>query len=283
MIDAWWFNLIAYLALNIVFTQSYKVATKSCKHDGALIVLMQFLSGVIVLVLIPFFGMSFPQDGRTYLLLALSCVLYAIADRSNTTAMKGLEVSEYSIFGQLSTVFIVTWGIIFFKEAIVVKKIIGLILILVGNVFVLYKKGKFRWNKYILFSLLGSLAMSIGISVDVGVSSQFNLPVYVALTLIVPSLLILMGERIKPRDVVGEFKNGNKKAILCIGCSWGAMIIFMMRAYQLGEVTTVAPLCALTTILNVFMAYFVQKEKDSLLRKVIATIIVVLGVVLIKM
>lgn len=282
MINTWWFNIILYLVLYIIFTQFYKIATKSSQNDGALTILLQFLSGIIVLVFIPFFKFQFPTSINTYIFLGIACVFYAIADRVNTTARRGLEVSVYSILGQLSTVFVISWGIIFFKEAIILKKLLGALLILIGNIAVLYKKGKFEWNKYILFSLLGNLAMSIGISVDVGISDQFNMPIYVALTLVVPSLLIFFTERIKINDIISELKNGDKKAILAVCCSWGIMIITMLRAYQFGSVTTIAPLCAITTILNVFVAYFALKEKDSLLKKVLAAIIVILGIILIK-
>lgn len=47
MINTWWFNLILYLILYVVFTQAYKVATKSSKNDGALTVLLQFLGGIL--------------------------------------------------------------------------------------------------------------------------------------------------------------------------------------------------------------------------------------------
>ena len=282
MINTWWFNIIAYLVLYIIFTQFYKMATKSSKDDGALTILLQFLSGVIVLVFVPLFKFQFPTNVKTYIFLGIACIFYAIADRVNTTARRGLEVSVYSILGQLSTVFVIAWGIIFFKEAIILRKIMGALLIIIGNVAVLYKKGKFEWNKYILFSLLGNLAMSIGISVDVGISDQFNMPIYVALTLIVPSLLIFLTERVKTKSIISEFRNGNQESIIAVCCSWGIMIITMLRAYQFGSVTTIAPLCAVTTILNVFVAYFVLKEKDSLLRKILAAIIVIFGIILIK-
>ena len=282
MINTWWFNIVLYLVLYIVFTQFYKLATKKSKNDGALTILLQFLSGIIVLVFMPLFKFQFPTSISTYVFLGIACIFYAITDRVNTTARRGLEVSEYSILGQLSTVFVIAWGIIFFKEDIVVKKLLGAALILIGNVIVLYKKGKFEWNKYVLFSLLGNLAMSIGISLDVGISDQFNMPIYVAATLIVPSLLIFLIERIKLNEVLNEFKSGDKKAIVTVGFTWGIMIIAMLRAYQFGSVTTIAPLCAITTILNVFVAYFALKEKDSLLKKVFAAVIVILGIVLIK-
>ena len=282
MINTWWFNIIAYLVLYVIFTQFYKLATKDSKNDGALTILLQFLSGIIVLIFMPFFQFQFPSNIKTYIFLIIACIFYAIADRVNTTARRGLQVSTYSILGQLSTVFVIAWGIIFFKEEIIIKKLLGAFLILAGNVLVLYKKGKFEWNKYLIYSLLGNLAMSIGISVDVGISEQFNLPMYVAITLVVPSLLILIIERIRIKEIISEFKNGNQKSILAVGLSWGIMIITMLRAYQFGTVTTIAPLCALTTILNVFVAYFALKEKDSILKKILSALIVIIGIVLIK-
>lgn len=282
MINTWYFNIIVYLVLYIIFTQFYKIATKSSKDDGALTVLLQFLGGIIVLLFIPLFKFNIPTNVSTYVMLGIACIFYAIADRVNTTARRGLEVSIYSILGQLSTVFVILWGLIFFKEAIVIKKIIGALLILFGNIAVLYKKGKFEWNKYILFSLLGNLALSIGISVDVGISDKFNMPIYVAATLIVPSLILLIFERIKIKNIIDEYKNGNKKAINIVCLTWGIMIISMLRAYQYGSVTTIAPLCSITTILNVFVAYFMLKEKDQMPRKILAAIIVILGIVLIK-
>jgi len=283
MLNTWYFNLVAYLVIYILFTQMYKIATKNSKNDGALTILLQLLGGLCVLIFVPFFKMQFPTNLSTYIFLGIAIIFYAIADRVNTTARRGLEVSLYSILGQLSTVFVIIWGILFFKEDIIIKKLFGAVLILFGNIMVLYKKGKFEWNKYILFSLLGNLAMSIGISVDVGISDQFNMPIYVALTLIVPALLILLIERVKIKDVIAEFEEGNKKAILTVGLSWGIMIIAMLRAYQYGTVTTIAPLCSLTTILNVFVAYFVLKEKDSIIKKILAAIVVISGILLIKL
>lgn len=282
MINTWYFNIIVYLILYIIFTQFYKIATKSSKDDGALTVLLQFFGGIIVLLFIPLFKFNIPTNISTYVMLGIACIFYAIADRVNTTARRGLEVSIYSILGQLSTVFVILWGLIFFKEELVIKKIIGALLILFGNVAVLYKKGKFEWNKYILFSLLGNLALSIGISVDVGISDKFNMPIYVASTLIVPSLILLVFERIKIKNIINEYKNGNKMAINIVCLTWGIMIISMLRAYQYGSVTTIAPLCSVTTILNVFVAYFMLKEKDNMFKKILAAIIVILGIVLIK-
>ena len=283
MVDTWWFNLVVYLMLFTVYTQFYKKATKKSKNDGALTIILQFLGGAIVLLLVPLFKFQFPSDVRTYIFLGIACAFYALSDRLNTTARRGLEVSVHSILGQLNTVFVVIWGIIFFKEGIIPIKLLGALLIVAGNVAVLYKKGKFEWNKYVLFSLIANVTMSIGISIDVGISDQFNLPFYVAMTLIVPSLFILLVERVKFKTLTREIKHGDKKSILLVGVSWGTMLVAMLRAYQFGSVTTIAPLCALTTIINVFVAYFALKERNSIVRKAIAAIIAVIGILLIKL
>lgn len=282
MINTWYFNVIIYLILDVLFTQFYKIATKSSKNDGSLTVLMELLGGFIVLLFIPFFPIQFPKNLNTYIFLGIAIVFYAITCRVNTTTRRTLDVSTYSILSQLSTVFVITWGILFLKEEIVLKELFGAFLILLGNVFVLYKKKKVEFNKYIIIHLLGTLSMSIAISIDVGISNQFNMPFYVGLILILPSLLILLVERIKINDIKLEFKNGNKKAILFIGFIWGITIIERLRAYKFGTITTIAPLIATRTILNVFAAYFILKEKDSLWKKVFAALIVVIGTVLIK-
>jgi drug/metabolite transporter (DMT)-like permease len=282
MINTWWFNIVAYLILCVIFTQSYKLATKKSKNDGALTILLQFLSGVIVLLLAPLFSFQFPSDYKTYIFLGIACVFYAIADRVNTTARRGLDVSTYSILAQLSTVFLIIWGVVFFKEPIILKKILGSIMILAGNILVLYKKGEFELNKYVIFSLLGNLAVSIGVSVDVGISDKFNMPIYVALTLIIPSLLILLVDKVKVSNVLDEYRKGDKKSIFLVSGSWGIMIVTMLRAYQFGNVTTIAPLASISTIINVFVAYFYLKEKESIFKNILAAIIVVLGIILIK-
>lgn len=117
---------------------------------------------------------------------------------------------------------------------------------------------------------------------DVNISENFNLPIYVAISLGLPTILIALVERIKTKEIINEFKNGNKPAILVTSVTWSYMILVQLRAYQLGNVSIVAPLCALTVILNVIVGYIFLKEKDNLLRKIISAILIILGIILIK-
>lgn len=67
-------------------------------------------------------------------------------------------------------------GITVFKESFVLTKILGAGLILFANIFLFYEKGKLKLNKYAWLGVLSKLFFSIAVSVDIGISNQFNLP-----------------------------------------------------------------------------------------------------------
>lgn len=282
-INNWVFYIILYLIFAVAFNQYYKITTKKMKKAGALTVLMEGMAGLFALLLFPLFEIKFPTDIKVYLFLGVAIIFYAIQDRLGTTVRSGIEASTYSIIKQLSTVFMIFAGLLFFKEPFILNKIIGAFLIVISNILVFYKKGSFKIDKYIGLGIIANLCFTIALFIDVNYSEQFNLAFYVALTLIIPALLILFLERIKLTDIANEFKTGNKKAILITSISWGVMLIVQLRAYQLGKVTMVAPLCSLTVIINVIVGYLFLKERDNLFKKILASILVIISVLLIKL
>lgn len=103
--------------------------------------------------------------------------------------------------------------LLFFKEDIVIAKIIGALLIIVANVIVIFQKGKFTLNRYVLLKLSESFIYAIAVFIDVGISDEFNLPIYIAITLLVPAVLNAIFERISINSIKLEFKNmGNNGA-----------------------------------------------------------------------
>ena len=278
----WLIFVILYLIFYVVFNQTYKVATKSLTKPGALTILLQLIGSISILLLIPFFEMKLPNDPKIYIFLGLSIIFYKISDRLNTTVRSGIEASTFSVITQLSTVFMIVAGVLFFKEPFVLNKFIGAILIVFSNVLIFFKKGSGKRNKYVLLGIFANICFTIALFLDVNNSDNFNLPVYVAASLGIPSILILIFEKIKFKDLKEEYKNGNKKAIWITSIAWSLSILFQLRAYQLGEVSIVAPLCALSVILNVVVGYIFLKEKDNILKKIIAALLIIFGIILIK-
>lgn len=278
----WIIFVILYLILVVIYNQFYKISTKKLTKPGALTVLLQIIGALAVLLVSPLFEIKFPTDIKVYIFLGLALIFYSISDRLNTTVRAGVEASTFSMIKQLSTVFMIFAGLIFLKEPFVINKFIGAILIISSNILIFYKKGEGKPNKYIILGIIANICYTIALFLDVNISNNFNLPFYITISLGIPAILITIIEKIKISDIKNEFINGNQKAICITGITWSLSILVQLKAYQLGEVSVVAALCALSVILNVIFGYFFQNEKENLTKKIIAALLIILGIILIK-
>ena len=278
----WIIFVILYLILVVIYDQFYKISTKKLTKPGALTVLLQIIGALAVLLVSPLFEIKFPTDIKVYVFLGLALIFYSISDRLNTTVRAGIEASTFSIIRQLSTVFMIFAGLIFLKEPFIVNKLIGAFLIIASNILIFYKKGEGKPNKNIILGIIANICYTIALFLDVNISNNFNLPFYITISLGIPAILISIIEKIKISDIKNEFINGNRKAICVTGITWSLSILVQLRAYQLGEVSVVAALCALSVILNVIFGYFFQNEKENLTKKIIAALLIILGIILIK-
>ena len=75
----------------------------------------------------------------------------------------------------------------------------------------------------------------------------------------------------------------DKKRFILAAFCWALMLNTSSRAYQLGSVTIVAPLFALTAILNALVEFVFNHDKSKFIQKIVAAIIILIGVILIKM
>ncbi len=274
--------IILYLIFSVLFNQYYKVSTKYSKNDGALTILLELIGSLFCIIMIPFFEIKFPNNPSSYLFFCVAIIFYTLNNRLSTTSRSGIEASTYSIIKQLSTVFMIFAGILFFKESFSIYKIIGAFLIVFSNILVFYKRKALKFDKYIILGVLANICMTIALFIDVNYSEYFNLAIYVLLTLLIPSILTFIFEKIHIKDIIIEYKNSSKISIFITSLSWGFMLIFKLLAYNFGEVIIVAPLCSLTVILNIFASFLFLKEKDNLVKKIIASILIIIGIILIK-
>lgn len=276
----WQVNLIAYLVSIVLFFQFNRQAVKHAKDNAAATIILQTIAMLSVLLLVPFFPISFPAKTSLYGLLIVASIFYAFNDRLQTPIRKNLEVSLFTIINQLVYVFLFFYGVLIFNEGFSIQKLLGVLMIVLANVVVLYKRGTFSLNRYVLMALAAAFALATAVSIDVGVSKDFNLPIYIAMTLFIPVLFIATTEKVKPSRVIQEYKSSNMKPYLIAGFFWALTIFFSLHAFQLGKVTTIVPLQSVSVILNVLVAYLFFKERDQIPKKVVAAIMVIIGVVL---
>mgnify|MGYP004466368157 FL=1 len=283
ILNSWKFWVVLYLVSAVVFAQAFKKANRNMKSAGALTILLEVFTAFFALFFLPFFKFTWPTDTSVYLTLLIVVSIYAITDRLNIEARYGLDPSVFSMLKQLSTVFLIILGFIFLKEQIVLKKIVGSVIIIFANVLLAFDKGKVRFNKYFIMSFISNFLFAVAMLINVNISNYFNLALYTIFTVFTPSIIIAIVGKHSIKELKSEFKRYEKKNFLLAAFTWCLMLIASVRAYQLGNVTLIAPLLTLTSILNTMYEYFVCNNKSKFLQKVIASILIILGVVIIKM
>ncbi len=279
----WRFWSILYLISSVTFAQNFKKANRKMKNAGSLTILLEVFTAFFALFFIPFFNISFPSDINIYLTLLAVVFIYAATDRLNIEARYGLDPSAFSMLKQLSTVFLMIFGFVFLKEKIIIKKIIGAIIIIFANFILTIDKGKIKINKYFLMCFLSNFLFAIAMLINVNISDNFNLAFYTIMTVFLPSIIIYIFGKHNIKGLVKEFRRYDKPRFLIASFCWCLMLISSVRAYQLGNVTIVAPILTLTSILNTIYEYLVVKNKKNFVQKLVASLLIITGVLLIRL
>ena len=155
MLEKWQFWTALYLASAVLFSQCFKKANRKMKNATYLTLLLEGFTALFSLAFIPFFTIRFSIEPITYLILGIVCIIYAITDRLNIEARYGLEPSTFSMLKQLSTVFLIIFGLFFLKEEFLINKFIGGIIIIGANLLLAYDNGKLKINKYFIMCFIG--------------------------------------------------------------------------------------------------------------------------------
>lgn len=284
LFNTWQFNLVMYLIAIVVFFQFNRLAVKQAHDNAAATLILLLIAAVAIVPFVPLESIRFADSWLSYLLIIVASVFYAINDRLQTPIRKNLDVSIFSVTNQLVYVVMIAIGLTVFGESFVPLQILGALLIIAANVLMFSKGRKFKPTRYFWYSVLAAVALAIAISIDVGVSPQFNLPMYIAITLSTPALIIAVTEHVGLGRIKQELARPSTdvKLYLLAGIFWAVMIYFSLRALQLGGIVTVAPLQATAVLLNTLVAYVFLAERSNPIRKLIAAIIVIAGITLIS-
>ena len=272
------FNII----VSVIFTQTFKFALKNAKDHGAITIFMEGFGALFIALLIPFFHWKLPTNWWPVFLLIAASVFYGISDRINTTVRSGVEASTYSVIKQLSPVFMILAGFLFFHERFVLWQMFGAALIIASNIIIFWRPHQ-KINKYFVMGVGSTILYTIALFFDVNVSGQFNLPFYLMTSFAVSVLIVMVISRISPRKIIAEWKaNKRIKFMMIVGISGSLSTLTALLAYQTGQLSIVAPLLATTVLANVVVGYIFLKERDNLPRKIFAACLIILGIILLR-
>ena len=234
--------------------------------DSAEAVLVNLFAAIIVLLLVPLEGdLKFTNNLTSWVLLIIACAFCTIHIWSITPVARNLTAIQISVLRQVLPIFMVLIGFVFRKELFSFSKLIATLLIVAGNIMILYKKSnKIIEYKYILLGIGSILCISIAQAIDVDLHTYFNMALYVSLVLGIPAIFLFWGDRtLKLHNIQIELQK-NFKNILYAGIALGLQTYFTLKSYQIGgEIAKIAPLLSISVLVNVFYEMAIQKYKKQ--------------------
>lgn len=274
-------------AIAFAFVMFIGKQTVNRKADPILISTFYQLAAAIFYIPIIFSEQTkIPIGVEPWLLFTLNMVLYTIFTLANFQMNKHMDISLTSILGQSKTLLMFVGALILFQEPVTTNKVLGVLLIIIGNV-VLFLNKKFDTRginrKGMFYLTLTVIALTITAFVDARLVQEFSINFYGMISYLIPGLLTIP---FLLRNLKGnEIKVGLKKflnPILLMGVVAPLGYSALLEAYKLAPKSVVYPIGNISTLVLVLLGVIFLKEREKLQRKIIAAVIVVAGAILLS-
>lgn len=246
-------------------------------------IVFQFLLGSIVLVFALLLHKFVPPDisGSTPFRFIISAILWAGTTAFGFKAIKHLSAAEVTILTSSSTVISIFLSLIFLNEVFDFNVALGTFLVLLSIFIVNSEKLAFRSKQGIGFALLSALCAGTAVVNDAVILNSYEVFSYVAIMSFLPGvvLILLFPKKLKQAKKLALSKTSRLMFVFSLFYAIQAVTYYL--SYQSGApISHLSPITKSSIILTVIFAAVFLNEKKNLPKKVLASIIVTVGVLL---
>lgn len=198
-------------------------------------------------------------------------------------ALQQLEASEVTILSTLRVIVTIIASIIFLQETFNEQKILGAITIIVATILVTNLKKGFKVNKGVIYVLLMSLFSGIAIVFDSLSVKHYNVFWYDSLQNFLSGFIVLTfyPKALKQRKHFTQPKVFRYMLLLVV-LSAGQGISYLFALTTPGVTAQASSIRQASVIVTVVLAVIFLNEKDHLMRKIIAALLVTFGIFLLS-
>ena len=215
-----------------------------------------------------------------YLLLASTVILYGFYERTQFYARQGVDASTFAIIFRLSTVIGFVGAILFLGEPFTVAKLVGVLLIIAASLFLIYKNPKFSLTRPFWYAVLCAVFLGLTSVLDKPASAPLPATLYSFAVWCFP-IIIIAFPGVRKKELVREFHIGGWKVALAALLNVTGYILYI-QAMSLAEASRVNPISATSGIFTVAGGILLLHERSHLQRKIVATVLAFMGVLLLK-
>lgn len=227
---------------------------------------------------------QFPSQPEAWILAVISSVLWAALGVVGFKAQRFTEVSLRSPIGKSKMLWVIFFAALLLGEAVTQNKIVGSALIFLGVVLVTFKTdeplGGFG-DLGVKLTLIAALMGGAVAIVDKVAMSYFQPGIYGFIEYLLPmiwlGLLVPQSTKRLSKLLKGKGKWVIAASLLAVIWSW-----MLFKAYQLADVSTIAPLLELSVIVTVIGGFIILGERKDIIRRIIGTLIIIVGALIIK-
>jgi len=275
----WWAILavVAYSILGVLF----KLVSNVEKNPLLISFMYLFVSSLCSFPLIIREGANFNVSSFVWFMLGLSIVVYTLASTFNFRAFQVADVSTATILTRSAPLWILIGGVFLFGEQLSPKQILGCLLVLAAIIILGLTGKRIKFERGELLALFSGLMFGAGALFDKWLLNYFNLSWYLFLSLFLTAVAIFVTFR-KQIDLNGLL---SKRKFLLMILIMGLLLtignVFLFTAYKdngyvsLTNIITQMRIPIISLVGIVFL-----KERDKILNKIIATALIVIGIIL---
>lgn len=219
-------------------------------------------------------------------ILIVNILLYTLAPSFYWRALKNLPASEVAILFNISSLYILIFGLILGTETFSLQRVTGGIFIFTATSLAgLYTqhKSKFKINKYFFMMMIATLLYAFGAITDnfIITKKYFSPLFFQILNFGIPSVLILLINKNSMQYVSKIYQPKIYKYMMLNSLFFFGSFWLIYKAYEAGGVASEVGFTLSTeTILVVILAAIFLKERDHLKIKMFAAGLVCFGLYL---
>lgn len=242
--------------------------------------LVGYNAGAVIFLVVVAAPIQFPLlSWTTTSLLLVSGALWFVSCALSFKADQLAEISLTSLLAQLQLVLIFAGGVVLFGEPISASRLFGLCLILLGLSCRQFLSSFF--SKGVLFKLASIVMLSVALLLDKYLSSTLEASLVTFSGFGIPLLLSLL---LQPRRSLSAFQYAKRLrfgnfftgALSCL--SYFALV----KSMAIAPISLVMPVFQLNLMITLILGYFFLGEKQDLIARLGAVLLVLLGAIVIQ-
>ncbi len=232
-------------------------------------VIAAFIALLIFILTGSFKNFILPSAPKAWIALIIACFCYAMYERGRFVAAKLLDASVLTTIFTISVLVAFIGSLFLYSEILTIHKLLGASLIIGALLLISLNKNTSKLSsKGILIAVLISIMLGLGWMLDKLGTQYFTANTYNIFVWIIPIVFIYF-PHINLNIIKEELRIASWKVFLLSGLN--VIGYFMqLKALEVAEATRVIPIVQTSTLFTVFLGIILLKERDHVLRKVIA-------------